>query len=444
MDTSTPYSLFYAKESSYTSTYLAVLWSNKTVHSLNRCTRWCMWSTTLTWTWWNGISNNLSLPYLHRYTEKMEYHITGSLQSILCSYKMELLPQGADGTICNDHKPLARFLNEKNANNKVNRWGLEVATYIIAFQWISGAWNKAADCLSRLVELLHDRQATVQMLTATNNDGPTFNTRNRTAQCNITEEIIFCSFMTTLNDTFERELTQEDGRLWQWEQELKYSHSSQKSTTDIHFHKWEFIFQSYHTTYTAEQHPVHSPKDSESLALYATILVFSSSDEEIPVRTSDPHLQHPSTPNSSPLHGRAEPPSPVQHHMNYHHTSTLSTDDSFQDATAEEDFPKAPLDDTIWLDDPVPDRHLCIHELSQPHYQCSYPCPYRLDLLHSSPEDTPAPYYKMMDLSDSQIFKTWWQPPVMKTALIWKIFLWLNMDYSLHKHLYSLNSLQMN
>ena len=41
---------------------------------------------------------------------------------------------------------------EKNANNKVNRWSLELATYNIAFEWISGAKNKAADCLSQLVE----------------------------------------------------------------------------------------------------------------------------------------------------------------------------------------------------------------------------------------------------------------------------------------------------
>ena len=38
--------------------------------------------------------------------------------------------QGAEVIVCNDHKPLARFLNGKNANNKVNRWGLELATYI--------------------------------------------------------------------------------------------------------------------------------------------------------------------------------------------------------------------------------------------------------------------------------------------------------------------------
>ena len=36
---------------------------------------------------------------------------------------------------------------------KINRWGLELASYNITFKWISGAKNKAADCLSRLVEL---------------------------------------------------------------------------------------------------------------------------------------------------------------------------------------------------------------------------------------------------------------------------------------------------
>ena len=59
--------------------------------------------------------------------------------------------QGANIIVRNDHKPLACFLNGKNANNKVNRWSLELATYIITFEWISGAKNKAADCLSRLI-----------------------------------------------------------------------------------------------------------------------------------------------------------------------------------------------------------------------------------------------------------------------------------------------------
>ena len=61
--------------------------------------------------------------------------------------------QGADIIVRNDHKPLARFLNGKNKNTKINRWGLELASYNIMFEWISGARIKAADCLSRLVEL---------------------------------------------------------------------------------------------------------------------------------------------------------------------------------------------------------------------------------------------------------------------------------------------------
>ena len=47
--------------------------------------------------------------------------------------------QGADITVPNYHKPLAIFLYGKNGNNKVIRWGLELATYNITFEWISGA-----------------------------------------------------------------------------------------------------------------------------------------------------------------------------------------------------------------------------------------------------------------------------------------------------------------
>ena len=90
--------------------------------------------------------------------------------------------QGAEIIVRNDHKPLSRFLNGKNANNKVNRWGLELATYTITFEWISGAHNKAADCLSCLVELPQSIPTTINMLSAMYPDGPAFNTRSRTAQ----------------------------------------------------------------------------------------------------------------------------------------------------------------------------------------------------------------------------------------------------------------------
>ena len=62
----------------------------------------------------------------------------------ICNYYL----QGADIIVRNDHKPLARFPNGKNVNTKINRWGLELASYNITFKWISGVKNKAADCLS--------------------------------------------------------------------------------------------------------------------------------------------------------------------------------------------------------------------------------------------------------------------------------------------------------
>ena len=90
--------------------------------------------------------------------------------------------QGADIIVRNDHKPLAKFLNEKNANNKVNRWGLELATYNITFEWILGARNKAADCLSRLLEWLPATPTSINMLTITQTDGHTLNTKSHTRQ----------------------------------------------------------------------------------------------------------------------------------------------------------------------------------------------------------------------------------------------------------------------
>ena len=62
-------------------------------------------------------------------------------------------------------------------NNKVNRWSLELATYNIIFTWISGAKNKAAHCLSRLVSPTGN---SINVLTASVNDGPAFHTRSHT------------------------------------------------------------------------------------------------------------------------------------------------------------------------------------------------------------------------------------------------------------------------
>ena len=51
------------------------------------------------------------------------------------------------------------------------------------FDWISGACNKAADCLSCLVELPQDKPISINMLSVTDTGGPAFNTRSQTHQC---------------------------------------------------------------------------------------------------------------------------------------------------------------------------------------------------------------------------------------------------------------------
>ena len=155
--------------------------------------------------------------------------------------------------------------------------------------------------------------------------------------------------MTTLNDTFEGEFTQEDEG---------YESRSKSSSIPTPLRRAPHIYHismhenlSFNPTTpltTTEQHPEYSPQRFRSCSPVCCHLVFTSSEEDSPVRTSNPHLQHHSTPDNSPLQGTAEPPSPLQHHKDCHYTSTLST---------VEDFPKAPLDANIWLEDPVPYRH---------------------------------------------------------------------------------------
>ena len=94
--------------------------------------------------------------------------------------------------------------------------------------------------------------------------------------------------------------------------------------------------------------------------------------------------------DNNTLHTGTEHHSPVEHSMAPCLTSIEE----------EEYLPRAPLNDDIWVEEPVPDRHLCIHEHSQ-HNLYPYPCSYILDQLHF------ALVYALqyMDLSD--IFDFW-------------------------------------
>ena len=132
----------------------------------------------------NGIEFPIAF-LSHTYLETQRKWSTAEQEAYGVYYtitKWNYYLQGADIIVINDHKPLTKFLNGKNANNKVNIWGFELATYNITFEWLSGALNKAADCLSHLVELPQDMQAQINMLSVTNTDGTTFNTRSHTCQ----------------------------------------------------------------------------------------------------------------------------------------------------------------------------------------------------------------------------------------------------------------------
>ena len=123
------------------------------------------------------------------------------------------------------------------------------------------------------------------------------------------------------------------------------------------------------------------------------------------------------------IHARTEHHSPVEHPMAHHLTSA----DDEEEEDEEEHFPTAPLNDDVWMEEPVPDRHLCIHEHSQNDLY-PYPCPYSLDQLHLIWDYAP----QYMDLSNIFDF-----PDVIKTTsdediLMWKMFLNFNTDSCLH------------
>ena len=80
----------------------------------------------------NRIPGSFLIAYVYRHPKEMEYTRTRSIRYLLHHQEMELLP-----TRSRHHK-----------NTKINRWGLELTSYNITFEWISGARNKAADCLS--------------------------------------------------------------------------------------------------------------------------------------------------------------------------------------------------------------------------------------------------------------------------------------------------------
>ena len=68
--------------------------------------------------------------------------------------KLDYYLKDADTTISSDHMPLRSFLLKNTKNDKVNNWGVELASrYTLKFQYIKGIKNTLADTMSRLVQL---------------------------------------------------------------------------------------------------------------------------------------------------------------------------------------------------------------------------------------------------------------------------------------------------
>ena len=93
-------------------------------------------------------------------------------------------------------------------------------------------------------------------------------------------------------------------------------------------------------------------------------LTFSSSEEDD---------------DDTPADGTPSPDSipPVQYHLDaFQQTSSKYTLNTYvaleeqEEQEEEENFPTVPINDEHWDMEEIPDRHLCIHELSLPHGLC--------------------------------------------------------------------------
>ena len=153
------------------------------LHSVHGCLRWCLWDSVVSGTWWLGTSSCITS---HTFIDTQQKWSTMKQEAYGIYYavtKWNYCLLGSDIVICNDHKPLQKFLNGKNANNKVNRLSLELATYNITFECISGTLNKAADCHSWLIEVKNTPAtptASINMLVISTLNGPATCTCSKT------------------------------------------------------------------------------------------------------------------------------------------------------------------------------------------------------------------------------------------------------------------------
>ena len=196
----------------------------------------------------------------------------------------------------------------------------------------------------------------------------------------ISDEILFGHFVTTLNAAFEQNLALEDEG---------YISSSEKFNIPTPLRRTLKIYHVSSIENTSFDPVPVTPCSTRQSCLRPVHrrLTYSPSDDN---DTSEDEV---CSPHSMPQ---------VQYPTPYTRSSpsklTLATYEHLEeDADEEEDFQTVPLDDEHWTTEEIPDRPLCIHKHSLPHKLCLYPCPY-------ADYQTP-PYFKTMDLSDTSKFE---------------------------------------
>ena len=178
------------------------------------------------------------------------------------------------------------------------------------------------------------------------------------------EEALFSHFVTTLNDAFEWALTSED---------IAYENGNKimNVPTPLHHEPWPFHI-------STQENFSYGP---------ATLWTCQS--------PSYPHAVH------------------CRLTYEEDNTSSLTLENN---SSEDEDCPTVSLGDNFWMEEPVPERHLCIHENAQ-HDQCPYPCPYSLNQLNHAQEDA----VQYIDLDDIFDFPDVMYLPTMIIYQVWKI-----------------------
>ena len=198
--------------------------------------------------------------------------------------------------------------------------------------------------------------------------------------CQISDEILFGHFMTTLNGAFEQKLALKDEGYESGSENFNITTLLRRTSKIHHVPSVENV------SFDPVPVPPHSTRQSHLRPLCRRLMYSPSDDND----TSENEFSSP--------HSMSQVQCPTPYNRSLPSMHTLAAYEHLEEeADEEEAFQTIPLDDEHWTTEVIPCRPLCIHKHSLTHGLCPYPCPY-VD------NQTP-PYFKTMDLSDISEFK---------------------------------------